>query len=101
MRVTDLSMTHQRRHIGVRHRHVIGQKAMAASGPEQCQHSARFLHADCAWQHSRIGRDADEATFGQRAGSPAIGALCRKPLSRRRMVNVRVPRQRDERIDIE
>jgi hypothetical protein len=101
MRVSHLSMTHQRRHIRICHRHVVGQKAMAAGGAEQCQHAARFLHADCAWQDSRIGRDADEATFRQRAGSPAIVALCRKPLSRRRVVNVRVPRQRNERVDIE
>lgn len=79
VRIAHLAMTHQRRHVIVRHRYVVDEEAVAADSPEQGQHAASVFDADRARQDGRIGRNADEAALSRRAGGPAVGPVCRKP----------------------
>jgi hypothetical protein len=74
---------------------------MAAYSAEGRQHTTGVFDTNRTRQHGRVGRDADKPALGQRAACPPAFAVCRKPFSNGGVVNVGVPCQRDERVDVE
>jgi len=68
----------------------------------QCrEHPSCRVDADRARQHDRVGRHPYEAALRDRTRRPSRGALRFEPRAHRRMVHVRVPSQRDKRVDVQ
>jgi hypothetical protein len=101
MRIGHLPVPVQRRHICVGNRHIVDQEPMSGERAQGRQHAARGFDPNRARQHLRIRRDTNEAAFRERAGRQAGLAVGYEPLPHPRMVDVRVPRQRDERVHVE
>lgn len=68
----------------------------------QCRkHSTCRVDADCARQHDRVRRHPHKAALRDRTRRPSRGGVRREPCAHRCMVHVRVPSQREERVDVQ
>jgi hypothetical protein len=101
MRIGDLTVPEQARHVSISHRHIVSQELVAISRAQGRENSARSFDSDRAWQHLRVGRDAHETAFSDRAGGPSFRAVPRKPAPDGSVVHMRVPGERDESVHVE
>jgi hypothetical protein len=68
----------------------------------QCRkHPSRRVDADRTRQHDWVRRHPHKAALCDRTRRPSCGAVRREPCAHRCMVHVRVPSQRDKRVDVQ
>jgi hypothetical protein len=74
---------------------------MAGVYAQDRKHPSCRVDADRTRQHDRVRRHAHKAALCDRTRRPSRGAVRREPCAHRCMVHVRVPSQRDKRVDVQ